>query len=87
MEELNRLIDKDPISGVLEAEELIVEEVQAVADKISQDAEKIMAQVRGDAQSAAIKLSGEAERTVNEINKNTAKVAAKLLHDAEVAGG
>jgi len=40
LEELHRLINKDPGSGAMEAQKKVVDEVHAVVNKLSQDAKK-----------------------------------------------
>ena len=86
LDALQDVVERDPVAGGEAAIEKLIENVQAVTDKITTDTEKSIDRIHAEADSQAIKLTAEAENAVNNIRENVAKAAANLIRESEKGG-
>ena len=82
LEELHKIIEKDSALGSMEAVERLTQDVQAVAEKIAEDAERMVAHVHTEAEAESMKLTAKTAMAVSKINNDAAKAAANLIGHA-----
>ena len=85
LDQVHGLIERDPAAGGREAVEKIVNNVRAITDKFSEDAEKIISGINVTAKVTATELKAEAKEAADTIRKNATKAAANLIRN--VKGG
>ena len=67
LDQVHDLIERDPAAGGREAVKKIVNDVRAITDKISEDAEKVMAGIHVEADVMAAKLKAAAKKAADAI--------------------
>ena len=83
MEELHKIIEGDPALGSMEAVAMLVKDVQAVAEKVAEDTERLVAYVYKEAEGESAKLAAKASIAVSKINNDATKVATDLIRGAQ----
>lgn len=83
LEELHKIIECDPALGSMEAVAMLVKDVQAVAEKVAEDTEKLVAHVYKEAKGESAKLAAKTSIAVSKINNDATKVATDLIRGAQ----
>ena len=79
LQELHEIIEHDHALGSMEAVERLAQDVQAVGEKIAEDAQRMAALVNTRAEAESMKLTAKTAIAVSKINNDAAKAAANLI--------
>ena len=83
LQELHEIIERDHALGSMEAVERLAQDVQAVAEKIAEDGERLAAHVFTEAEAERTKLTAKTAIAVSKINNDAAKAAADLIRQVQ----